>query len=325
MGLGSKWKRIRYILAVITLFELSFFGMFYARKQHITIDQLVEVIKGLPQAEVAQNKLGTKKNEIDDVPYLLFKEGQFFQGFKSLPEAIHFAKSLPFSVTIRTKNQVTVWGKRPGDIYKDHVDAPFVSQHPELPRGCEVTALAMLLQYYGFQVNKMELAAEITKDRTSLTYDQSGQMFWGNPYKGFVGDMYDRSKPGFGVFHTPIEKLAQKYAGSRVVNYSGLSFDDILHVVKNGKPIWVIVNTKYKKVDTRLVQWMTKDGPISTTWHQHSVLLTGVDQEYVYFNDPSLTSGKNIKKRRDAFEQAWIQMGKQAIGIGDLVTRGDRH
>ena len=40
-------------------------------------------------------------------------------------------------------------------------DVPFIKQLPELPRGCEVTSLAMLLQYKGVQVDKMQLASEI--------------------------------------------------------------------------------------------------------------------------------------------------------------------
>ena len=35
---------------------------------------------------------------------------------------------------------------------------PMLFQDPELPTGCEVTALAMVLQYYGFDTDKCELS-----------------------------------------------------------------------------------------------------------------------------------------------------------------------
>lgn len=58
--------------------------------------------------------------------------------------------------------------------------------------------------------------------------------------------------------------------------------------------------------------WHTEDGPIEITYRQHSVLVTGYDQEYVYFNDPLNYYHKADIKH---FEEAWVQMGKQAITI----------
>ena len=47
------------------------------------------------------------------------------------------------------------------------LNVPLVNQLPDLPNGCEVTSLAMLLKYYDINVSKLELSSNI-KDRKSV-------------------------------------------------------------------------------------------------------------------------------------------------------------
>ncbi|MEU2316451.1 C39 family peptidase [Streptomyces albidoflavus] len=77
------------------------------------------------------------------------------------------------------------------ELIKDDIliDAPIIKQFPELPRGCEVTSLAMFLQYYQVETDKMELAKNIKRDSTPLT-TQNGKIHWGDPNQGYIGDMY---------------------------------------------------------------------------------------------------------------------------------------
>ena len=43
------------------------------------------------------------------------------------------------------------------------LDVKYVSQYPSLPNGCEITSLATVLNYYGFNVTKDELARDYLK------------------------------------------------------------------------------------------------------------------------------------------------------------------
>ena len=70
---------------------------------------------------------------------------------------------------------------------EQQLNVPIENQMPDLPNGCEVTSLAMLLNYYGINVTKEDLAQKIAH---VSSYDGN---YRGNPNKGFVGYMNTRS------------------------------------------------------------------------------------------------------------------------------------
>ncbi|AND41862.1 C39 family peptidase [Cytobacillus oceanisediminis] len=192
------------------------------------------------------------------------------------------------------------------------IDAPAVNQFPELPRGCEVTSLSMLLQHAGIQADKMTLAKEIKKNPEPY-HIENGKIYFGHPNDGFIGDMYSFDNPGLGVYHKPVKELAEKYMPGSIEDLTGSDFEDLKIHLSDGRPVWVIINTAYKQLSDDFFQtWHTPSGKIQITYKEHSVLLTGYDQEYMYFNDP-LTGEKNKKAPKNDFEKAWVQMGKQAI------------
>ncbi|ANB55915.1 peptidase C39 family protein [Anoxybacillus sp. B7M1] len=192
------------------------------------------------------------------------------------------------------------------------LDAPLISQLPELPRGCEVTSLAMLLQDAGVKVDKITLAKQVKKDPTPFQR-RNGKVYFGNPHDGFVGDMYSLTTPGLGVYHEPIEQLAKKYLPHRIVNLTGSDFSELQKYLSQGSPIWIITNSTFKKLPASAFrEWDTPSGPIQITYYEHSVVITGYDKDYIYFNDP-LKKTKNQKAPKAEFLDAWVQMGRQAI------------
>lgn len=194
------------------------------------------------------------------------------------------------------------------------IDAPLIKQYPELPRGCEVTSLAMLLQFAGENVDKMTLANEVKKDPTPYSVS-GGKVYFGNPHDGFVGDMYNLQNPGLGVFHEPIRELAEQYLPGRIIDMTGSDFEKLKIPLSAEQPVWVIINTAYQKISEDLFQtWETPSGAVKVTSKEHSVLVTGYDDQFIYFNDP-LTGIKNKTAPIQDFKEAWVQMGSQAITI----------
>ncbi|WP_245805765.1 C39 family peptidase [Bacillus alkalicellulosilyticus] len=246
-------------------------------------------------------------------PFSIYKDGYLVDSFPQYKDAVSFAKSIDGG-EVHYQDAGIVWNdidEMPSNIL---LDIPVINQLPELPRGCEVTSLAMLLHFSGEDVNKIDLAKQVKKDETPYEV-VDGVIYFGNPYTGFVGDMYNIKKPGYGVYHGPIRELAEVYKPDRVVDMTGADFQDILFPLLQGDPVWVITNTRYKKLpDSSFQTWQTPTGPLNITYHEHSVVLTGYDKDYIYFNDP-LDGVKNKKSSIQHFEQAWIQMGQQAITI----------
>ena len=52
-------------------------------------------------------------------------------------------------------------------------------QHPELPSGCEVTSLAMLLNFSGLKIGKMDLVPIMPRDPTPIRLNSDGSIrYW---------------------------------------------------------------------------------------------------------------------------------------------------
>ncbi|WHT85266.1 C39 family peptidase [Bacillus cereus] len=186
-------------------------------------------------------------------------------------------------------------------------NVPFIQQLPELDRGCEVTSLAMMLQYAGITVDKMKLANEIKK------VDFMNDGVRGNPNEGFVGNIYTFSESGYGVYHGPLFQLAKKYLPNKAVDLTGKSIEELYKSVKAGQPVVIITNATFAPLDEdEFTTWETNNGDVSITYNEHCVVLIGYDQESVYIRDP-LKDSLDVKVPREKFEQAWVQMGSQAI------------
>ncbi|PFB54238.1 hypothetical protein CN404_10760 [Bacillus thuringiensis] len=165
-------------------------------------------------------------------------------------------------------------------------NVPLIQQLPELDRGCEVTSLAMMLQYAGVR---------------------------GNPNEGFVGNIYTFSESGYGVYHGPLFQLAEKYLPNKAVDLTGKNIEEIYKRVKAGQPVVMITNATFAPLDAdEFTTWETNSGDVSITYNEHCVVLIGYDKEFVYIRDP-LNESLDVKIPRESFEKAWMQMGSQAI------------
>jgi uncharacterized protein YvpB len=188
--------------------------------------------------------------------------------------------------------------------------APLIKQNPELPSGCEITTLTMLLQFYGIKKDKMQLVPEMKYDTTPMKTDANGNIiYWGNPNSGFVGNITGQSK-GFGIYHTALFELLRKYIPT-AIDLTRTGFDVLERKVASGIPVEVWTTVDYLE-PMAWVEWDSPLGPIRTTFAEHAVLLVGYDKDNVFVNDP-LSGKSNVRIDKALFVQTWESMGKQAI------------
>ncbi|MGL4820788.1 MAG: C39 family peptidase [Bacilli bacterium] len=187
-------------------------------------------------------------------------------------------------------------------------NVPHIIQLPELPRGCEVTALAILLAANGIEVDKMTLADEIPK----VPY-REGEVY-GNLNEGFSGDMYSFKTNGLGVYVGPILQLASNYTNN-VENLTGKSFDRLLKHVSEDEPVWVLTNATFAELpEDKFLYWDTNQGTMRVTRSMHAVVIVGYTPDEIIIQDPLHETGYRYVNRED-FQAAWVQMGRQAMTI----------
>ncbi len=239
----------------------------------------------------------------------LFAATMFLTNDESTTIAVQNTSSTSFSEETTASAGTIVTEKfveEKQEITEILIDVPLLNQmdSPRLYNGCEVTSLAMILQYNGLDITKNQLAEEVV--RIPLQYT-SGK--YGNPNVGFVGNMEDG--PGLGVYHGPIYDLATNYS-DQVIDLTNHPFEDLLKQVAQGHPVWIITTSTFSPVD-EFETWETPQGEVTITYKMHSVVITGYDNESIYINNPY--GEKNQQLDRETFIQAWEQMGSQSIVV----------
>ncbi|WEV43879.1 C39 family peptidase [Lactobacillus sp. ESL0684] len=188
------------------------------------------------------------------------------------------------------------------------LDVPLENQFPELPNGCEVTSLAMLMQYYNIKVNKLDLSQKI--DHVD-SFTDNGQ-YRGNPNLGFVGLM-SQANAGWCVYHQPLERVAQQYT-NRIQDFTGHDFIQVMKLVSDGHPVMIITTLKFKRVHD-MQTWHTKQGKVHVTPSSHACVISGYNKKskVVYVNDPYGHKNKEVSWQQ--LEASYNQQGKQALYI----------
>lgn len=272
----------RISVAVILLIYLSNF--------------LIDVIGNIATALTSDNK--NEKNKIPKTTLVSIQE------YTAPPEYfIEYNESKK-----ATAPQITTTPLPSASYDSNSIKVAYIYQEPELPTGCEITSLTMLLNFLGYDVDKTTLADDyLTMDYTaSVGFDKA---FIGNP----------RWDGGYGCFAPVIAETAQKYLNDQNSSYtakniSGTDFEKLYSYIDQGKPV-IVWNSMYQlDVEKYFCYYDENKTPVYWYANEHCVLLTGYDktENTVTVADP--LSGL-MKYNTDRFKYLYDTLEKQAVII----------
>lgn len=326
---GQEMKTLRktaiLMMTLIAMLSLAACGSDSNKENNKELKVLtVEFSSGSPVPELYVTLSDASNGkEVDSV--IGSQEGEaLFDDLKDGHNYIVAATTLKNSVLgegYTTVEQFTYDSTKPYYLLQTHsardyqqLDVPVVMQNPELPNGCEITALTAVLNYYGVAAKKTEMAE---KYLAKQAIRMAGEKKYGaDPNKEYTGN--PASKDGTYVFAAPIVEAAEKAiiakdASLRVTDVSGQTQEEILALVKEGVPVvvWVTLDLTEPRMDGGWVIDGTND------YHEmyenlHVVVLTGHLGDKVVVMDPL----KGYVTYSDVqFFKSYKELGKQAVAV----------
>lgn len=190
---------------------------------------------------------------------------------------------------------------------QNYLGLKYILQNPELPTGCEVTSLAMVLNYMGFEVDKCELADNYL-DKGTIGMVTANTAFIGDPRYGY----------SYGCFAPVIVNCANKYLSGlqteyKAYNLTGSRLEELFYEIDRGNPL--IVWTTIDMAEPYDADVWNIDGE-RFVWpaNEHCVVLSGYNRltNKVYVSDP-MTG--NVSYDMDIFNDRYEKLNSQAIVI----------
>lgn len=193
-------------------------------------------------------------------------------------------------------------------------DFDIIEQYPELPTGCEITAMTMVLNYYGYNVDKVTMAMDyMPKVQAEFYRSEDGRLIGPDLENFFVGD--PTQETGYICGTGAIVTAANAYlmdVGSDLtaVAMKHAQPEELYDLIDEGTPvvIWCTINMEdraetdgWYREDGTYMEWSTND---------HGAVLIGYDEDTVTVADPIYS---RITVSRAQFEKIFAERGGQCV------------
>lgn len=181
-----------------------------------------------------------------------------------------------------------------------------VQQNPELPTGCEVTALTTVLNYLGYDVDKLTLAD---------LFLPKGEIGKTHPDEAFIGNPRDKSSYGANapvLVNTANDYLSRAESKYTAYDMTGTDFPELIKYINDGYPVmvWETINLLVPYPTTK---WNLDSGEYQWYARFHCMVLIGYTEDEYIMADP--LQKDIVYYDKELVEQRYNELGKQAVVI----------
>ena len=192
---------------------------------------------------------------------------------------------------------------------------PIVLQNPELPTGCEITAMTMVLNYYGYDVDKVTMATEYLPCLPSadLYTDIDGKTYGNDLNKYFIGDPASEHGVICGteaILTASNTYLEEEKSTLEAVDKTGIRPEELYELIDKDIPvmIWCTIGMEDRVVEQG---WYTEDDQyVDWATNDHGAVLVGHSTDTVTVADP--ISGL-VEYSRRQFESVFASRGNKCV------------
>lgn len=234
---------------------------------------------------------------------------------ESKPETTTVTTAETTTTTTTTQATTTV----PQNKNKVVLDVKNIQQKPELPKGSEITCATMVLNYYGFNVDKMDMLKYLP-----IVEAPDANGVWVSIDEAYVGN--PKLDTGYGCSNAVIKKAiknyfkAEKNTDYEVKDPVKTNFADLYEEINKSNPVIIWVSTDMTDIKKTEKGWKTAylDDYHCPT-NVHCLVLIGYDKDKgtAIFSDPLDPKGtveysdKDVAKVYDQFESQALVIHKK--------------
>lgn len=206
------------------------------------------------------------------------------------------------------------------------IDVPYIDQ-TDITYGCEAVSSTMLLNYYGYDIDKKDFTDNYLIKRDWII-DANNTILGPDPHSAYVGNPYIQEKEncGFGCYAGVVAKSMDKLLVDehKTKITTGIDLDQLIEeYIKNDIPVlvWATINMQESSAGMSwIINYIDENSPYNIgdefTWiaGEHCLVLVGYDKENYYFNDPYENKGV-IGYEKELVRSRFDELGRQSLVI----------